>query len=55
MEDFTVRLLSLLEENHSAQEDEEALRGMELGGFAQWAALDETLADIATALRRHEQ
>ncbi len=55
MDDFTVRLLSVLEENHSAQEDEEALRGMELWGFAQWAALDETLAGIATALRRHSQ
>jgi aminoglycoside phosphotransferase (APT) family kinase protein len=50
MDDMTVRLLRILEENVSAEEDEDALHGIEAWGFAQWSALDETLAAIASAL-----
>ena len=54
MEDMTVRLLSILEENTSAEQDADALEGMQTWGFAQWAALDDTLAGIAAALRRRQ-
>ncbi len=48
--DMAVRLLRILEENTSAEEDEELLYGIEAWGFAQWSALDETLERIAAAL-----
>jgi aminoglycoside phosphotransferase (APT) family kinase protein len=49
--DMAVRLLRILEENTSEEQDEDALEGMEAYGFAQWSALDETLDGIAAALR----
>jgi spectinomycin phosphotransferase len=49
--DMAVRLLRILEENTSEEQDEDALEGMEAYGFAQWSALDETLDGIAVALR----
>jgi hypothetical protein len=51
--DMAVRLLSILEENTAAEQDEEALYGMEAWGFARWRTLDETLDGIAAALPRH--
>ena len=54
MEDMTVRLLSILEENTTAEQDADALEGMQTWGFAQWSALDDTLAGIAAALRRRQ-
>jgi aminoglycoside phosphotransferase (APT) family kinase protein len=48
--DMTMRLLHILEENSSPEEDEDALYGIEAWGFAQWAALDETLDSMAAAL-----
>jgi hypothetical protein len=51
MHDMAVRLLRILEENTSEEQDEDALEGMEAYGCAQWSALDETLDGIAAALR----
>ncbi len=51
--DMTARLLRILEENTTAAQDEDALGGIEMWGFAQWSALDETLAVVAAALRSH--
>jgi hypothetical protein len=51
MHDMAVRLLRILEENTSEEQDEDALEGMEAYGFAQWSTLDETLDGIAVALR----
>ncbi len=48
--DMVARLERILETDAAEQEDEELLRGMEAYGFARWAALDETLADIAAVL-----
>ena len=52
--DMAVRLLRILEENTTAAQDEDALGGMEMWGFAQWSALDDTLAVVAAALRSHD-
>ncbi len=52
--DMAVRLLSILEGNTAAEQDEAALHDMEAWGFAQWRTLDETLDGIAAALRRHD-
>jgi aminoglycoside phosphotransferase (APT) family kinase protein len=49
--DMTVRLLRILEQNTSAEEDDDALYGIQAWGFAQWTALDETLDGIAAALQ----
>jgi len=51
--DMTARLLRMLEENTTVEQDWDALDGMETWGFAQWAVLDRTLDDIAAALRNH--
>jgi hypothetical protein len=53
--DLAARLLSLLEEPTSAEQDAAALQGIEAWGFAQWATLDETLEGIAAALERRER
>ena len=37
-------------ENTPAEQDADALHGIKAWGFAQWAALDETLTGIAAAL-----
>ena len=55
LDDMTVRLLRILEENTTAEDDQEALMGMEAHGFAQWAALDSTLAGIAGALSHRQR
>jgi hypothetical protein len=47
---MTVRMILILEENTSAEQDANALYGIKAYGFAQWAALDETLDGIAAAL-----
>lgn len=52
--DMTARLERILDDGHDENEDEELLRGMEAYGFARWAALDDTLATIATALRESD-
>ncbi|HEY7295277.1 MAG TPA: phosphotransferase [Dehalococcoidia bacterium] len=44
------RLLDASATEATEQEDEELLRGMEAYGFALWATLDSTLAEIAAAL-----
>jgi aminoglycoside phosphotransferase (APT) family kinase protein len=49
--DMAVRLLRVLEENTSEEQDEDALEGMDAYGFTQWSALDERLDSIAVALR----
>jgi Ser/Thr protein kinase RdoA (MazF antagonist) len=49
--DMAVRLLRILEEDTSGEQDEDLLYGIEAWGFAQWSALDETLDTIAAALR----
>ncbi len=49
--DMTARLLRILEENTTVEQDEDALDGMETWGFAQWAVLDRTLDGIAATLR----
>ena len=44
----------MLEEDLSAEADQDALHGIEAGGFAQWSHLDHTLDTIAAALgHRH--
>ncbi len=48
--DMTVRLLRILRENTTAEEDEDLLAGIEAWGFAQWSTLDETLDAVAHAL-----
>jgi len=52
LHDFTVRLLRILEENTTDEQDDDALADMQAHGFAQWAALDQTLDGIAAALRQ---
>jgi len=49
--DMTARLERLLETDAGEEEDDELLRGMEAYGFVLWAALDDTLDEIAAALR----
>ncbi len=51
--DMTARLLRVLTENTTAAQDEDALGGIEMWGFAQWSALDETLAVVAATLRSY--
>ncbi len=51
--DMTARLLRILEENTTVEQDEDALDGMEVWGFAQWSALDRTLDGVAATLRNH--
>ncbi len=53
--DLAARLLSVLEEHTTAEQDDDALQGIEAWGFAQWATLDETLEGIAAALERRER
>ncbi len=53
--DMAVRLLRILEEDTSEEQDEDLLWGIEDWGFAQWSALDETLDGIAAALRPHSK
>jgi aminoglycoside phosphotransferase (APT) family kinase protein len=48
--DMTMRLLRILEENSSPEEDEDALYGIEAWGFVQWSTLDQTLDGMAAAL-----
>ncbi len=50
--DMTARLLRILEENTTVEQDRDALDGMEIWGFAQWAVLDRTLDGIAATLHR---
>lgn len=50
VDDMTARLLQMLEQNASAEEDADALDGIASWGFAQWRRLDETLDSIAAAL-----
>jgi spectinomycin phosphotransferase len=45
--DMTVRLVSIVEENTTDDEDQDALGGIEMWGFAQWSSLDDTLAIVA--------
>lgn len=49
--DMTVRLVRLMEENSTDEEDQDALGGIEMWGFAQWSVLDDTLAIVAAALQ----
>lgn len=51
--DMTVRLMRIVQENTTAEEDEDALGGIEMWGFAQWSILDDTLAIVAAALGSH--
>jgi aminoglycoside phosphotransferase (APT) family kinase protein len=55
LHDMTVRLLRILEEHNLAEQDEDALHGIETWGFAQWRTLDETLGRIAAALRHQSR
>lgn len=48
--DTTVRLLSILESGDAEEQDEDALRGIEAWGFAQWSVLNRTLDEIGVAL-----
>lgn len=48
--DLTARLVRILEEETTAEEDEDLLYGMTAFGFDRWAALDVRLAEIATAV-----
>jgi aminoglycoside phosphotransferase (APT) family kinase protein len=48
--DMTVRLVGLMEENTTDEEDQDALDGIEMWGCAQWSVLDDTLAIVAAAL-----
>jgi spectinomycin phosphotransferase len=48
--DMTMRLLRILEENNTPEEDEDALYGIEAWGFVQWSTLDKTLDSMAAAL-----
>ena len=50
--DMTARIVRMFEHNTSADEDADALDGIEAWGFAQWDVLDETLENFAAALRR---
>ncbi|MHB8576157.1 MAG: phosphotransferase enzyme family protein [Dehalococcoidia bacterium] len=52
--DMTARLERLLDADTGEGEDEELLRGMQAYGFARWATLDETLAEVKVALLRHD-
>jgi len=47
--DFAARLLGMLEEDFSPDEDDEALHGMESWGFRRWRELDKTLNAIKLA------
>jgi len=47
---MTARLVRLLEESTTEEEDAALLYGMQAYGFTRWAALDTTLAGIAAAL-----
>ena len=51
LDDMTARLLQMLEHDASAEQDANALDGIEAWGFQQWRTLDETLDGIATALQ----
>ncbi len=53
LSDMTARLLRILEENTTMEQDENALDGMETWGFARWTVLDGTLGGVAAALRNH--
>jgi aminoglycoside phosphotransferase (APT) family kinase protein len=55
LNDMAVRLLRILEENTTAEQDQDALAGIEASGFVQWSALDKTLAGIAAGLRHRTQ
>jgi aminoglycoside phosphotransferase (APT) family kinase protein len=55
LHDMAVRLLRILEEHTTAEQDQDALAGIEACGFAQWSALDKTLTGIAAGLRHHTQ
>jgi Ser/Thr protein kinase RdoA (MazF antagonist) len=50
LDDMAARLLRILEEDTTADEDAELLAGMETWGFEQWRRLDQTLEGIASAL-----
>jgi Ser/Thr protein kinase RdoA (MazF antagonist) len=52
--DMTVRLVRIMEQNTTDEDDLDALGGIAIWGFAQWSALDETLAVVAAALRSRE-
>ncbi|EFH80395.1 hypothetical protein [Ktedonobacter racemifer] len=44
------RLTSILQENTTEEQDQDALEGMERWGFARWNRLDATLASIKPIL-----
>jgi aminoglycoside phosphotransferase (APT) family kinase protein len=50
VEDLTARLLRILDEETTEDEDRELLAGLETWGFSRWAALDRTLEVIAEVL-----
>jgi aminoglycoside phosphotransferase (APT) family kinase protein len=50
LEDMAARLLRILDEDTTPEEDAELLQGMDMWGFEQWRRLDQTLERIATAL-----
>lgn len=50
MGDMTARLVRMLHEHTAADEDADALHGIQAWGFGQWEQLDETLDSIAAAL-----
>jgi len=50
LDDMTARLLHMLEHNGAAEQDADALDGIETWGFQQWRMLDETLDGISAAL-----
>jgi aminoglycoside phosphotransferase (APT) family kinase protein len=52
LEDMAARLLRILDEETTPDEDAELLQGMETWGFEQWRRLDETLDRINAALGR---
>jgi aminoglycoside phosphotransferase (APT) family kinase protein len=52
--DMTARLVRILHENTTEEEDQDALDGMVAWGFDQWAALDDTLAEVKAALDRRD-
>lgn len=49
-EDLMARLTSILQENTTEEQDQDALEGMERWGFARWNRLDATLASIKPIL-----
>lgn len=50
LDDMTARLRNILDANTSIDQDTDDLNGIVAWGFAQWAALDATLDEIAAAL-----